>query len=58
MDRALGTTLAALRVAVIVAQALAQQKIVLAQIDALSSTTADMIVSTSELLRSQAYRLA
>lgn len=53
VDRALGTTLAALRVAVIVAQALAQQKIVLAQIDALNSTTADIIVSTSELLRSQ-----
>lgn len=53
VDRALDTTLAALRVAVIVAQALAQQKIVLAQIDALNSTTSDMIVSTSELLRSQ-----
>lgn len=53
VDRALGTTLGALRVAVIVAQALAQQKIVLAQIDALNSTTADMIVSTSELLRTQ-----
>lgn len=53
VDRALDTTLSALRVAVIVAQALAQQKIVLAQIDALNSTTADMITSTSELLRSQ-----
>lgn len=53
VDRALDTTLAALRVAVIVAQALAQQKIVLAQIDALNSTTSDMILSTSELLRSQ-----
>lgn len=53
VDRALDTTLAALRVAVIVSQALAQQKIVLAQIDALNSTTADMIVSTSELLRTQ-----
>ena len=53
VDRALDTTLAALRVAVIVAQALAQQKIVLAQIDALNSTTSDIIVSTSELLRSQ-----
>lgn len=53
VDRALDTTLAALRVAVIVAQALAQQKIVLTQINALNSTTADMIVSTSELLRSQ-----
>jgi uncharacterized protein YaaN involved in tellurite resistance len=53
VDRALDTTLGALRIAVIVAQALAQQKIVLAQIDALNSTTADMIVSTSELLKTQ-----
>ena len=53
VDRALDTTLAALRVAVIVSQALAQQKIVLAQIDALNSTTSDLIVSSSELLRSQ-----
>lgn len=53
VDRALDTTLAALRVAVIVSQALAQQKIVLAQIESLNSTTSDMIVSTSELLRSQ-----
>jgi len=53
VDRALDTTLAALRVAVIVAQALSQQSIVLAQIEALNSTTSDMIVSTSELLRSQ-----
>ncbi|WP_431711541.1 toxic anion resistance protein [Glutamicibacter uratoxydans] len=53
VDRALDTTLAALRVAVIVAQALAQQKIVLSQIDALNSTTSDLIVATSELLRSQ-----
>lgn len=53
VDRALDTTLAVLRVAVIVAQALAQQKIVLAQIDALNTTTSDMMLSTSELLRSQ-----
>lgn len=53
VDRALDTTIAALRVAVIVSQALAQQKIVLAQIDALNSTTSDLIVSNSELLRSQ-----
>src|SRR5690606_28859802 len=53
VDRALDTTIAALRVAVIVSQALAQQQITLAQIEALNSTTADMIVSTSELLRSQ-----
>lgn len=53
VDRALDTTLSALRVAVIVAQALAQQKIVLSQIEALNSTTSNIILSTSELLRSQ-----
>src|SRR5699024_7601640 len=53
VDRALDTTIAALRVAVIVSQALAQQQITLAQIEALNSTTSDMILSTSELLRSQ-----
>lgn len=53
VDRALDTTLAALRVAVIVAQAQAQQKIVLDQIGALNATTSDMIVATSEALRAQ-----
>src|SRR5690625_4739852 len=53
VDRALDTTLGALRVAVIVSQGLAQQKIVLSQIEAMNSTTSDMIVSTSERLRSQ-----
>ncbi|ROR72371.1 toxic anion resistance protein [Bogoriella caseilytica] len=53
VDRALDTTIGALRVAVIVSQALAQQQIVLNQIEALNSTTSDMILSTSELLRSQ-----
>lgn len=53
VDRALDTTLGALRVAVIVSQGLAQQEIVLSQIDALNATTSDMIVGTSERLRSQ-----
>lgn len=53
VDRALDTTLGALRVAVIVSQGLAQQQIVLSQIEALNSTTSDMIVSTSQRLRSQ-----
>ncbi len=53
VDRALDTTLAALRVAVIVSQALAQQQIVLSQIEALNTTTSDMILATSELLRTQ-----
>lgn len=53
VDRALDTTLSALRVAVIVAQAVAQQKIVLSQIEALNSTTSNMILQTSEMLRTQ-----
>ena len=53
VDRALDTTMAALRVAVIASQALGQQQIVLAQVDALNATTSDMIVATSELLRAQ-----
>ncbi|MBO1752852.1 toxic anion resistance protein [Actinotalea sp. BY-33] len=53
VDRALDTTMAALRVAVITSQALGQQRIVLTQVDALNATTSDMIVATSELLRAQ-----
>lgn len=53
VDRAQTTTLAALRTAVIVSQALGQQKLVLDQVTALNSTTSDMIVSTSEMLQQQ-----
>lgn len=53
VDRALDTTISALRVAVIVSQALSQQKIVLSQIEALNSTTSNILLSTSEALRSQ-----
>jgi uncharacterized protein YaaN involved in tellurite resistance len=53
VDRALDTTMAALRVAVITSQALGQQRVVLTQVDALNATTSDMIVATSELLRAQ-----
>lgn len=53
VDRASTTTVAALRTAVTVAQALAGQKLVLDQISALNSTTAGLIDSTGELLRSQ-----
>jgi uncharacterized protein YaaN involved in tellurite resistance len=52
-DRAQTTTIAALRTAVIVAQALARQKLVLDQITALNSTTSDLIQSTSEQLKLQ-----
>ncbi|MEU4541413.1 toxic anion resistance protein [Streptosporangium sp. NPDC023825] len=54
VDRATTTTVAALRTAVTVAQALANQKLVLDQIAALNATTSDLIVATSEMLRTQA----
>lgn len=51
VDRASTTTIAALRTAVTVAQALNSQRLVLDQISALNSTTAKMIDSTGQLLR-------
>jgi uncharacterized protein YaaN involved in tellurite resistance len=53
VERAQTTTVSALRTAVIVAQALANQKLVLDQISALNATTSAMIQSTSELLKVQ-----
>ena len=53
VDRATTTTVAALRTAVIVAQALGNQKLVLDQITALNTTTGNMIAATSEMLRDQ-----
>ncbi|MFV0461292.1 MAG: toxic anion resistance protein [Actinomycetales bacterium] len=53
VDRAQTTTVAALRTAVIVAQALNNQKLVLDQINALNATTNSMIESTSVMLRQQ-----
>jgi uncharacterized protein YaaN involved in tellurite resistance len=53
VDRASTTTVAALRTAVTVAQALTAQKLVLEQIGALNTTTAKMIDGTGELLRTQ-----
>ncbi|MBW7885825.1 MAG: toxic anion resistance protein [Caldilineaceae bacterium] len=53
VDRATTSTVSALRTAVIVAQALANQKLVLDQISALNATTGKMITSTSAMLRSQ-----
>lgn len=57
VDRAQTTTVAALRTAVIVSQALAQQKIVLDQITALNSTTSDLIEKTSEQLKTQGVEI-
>jgi uncharacterized protein YaaN involved in tellurite resistance len=53
VDRASTTTVAALRTAVTVAQALTNQRLVLDQITALNTTTASMIDRTGELLKSQ-----
>jgi uncharacterized protein YaaN involved in tellurite resistance len=53
VDRATTTTVSALRTAVIVAQALNNQKLVLSQISALNTTTSNLIESTSELLKQQ-----
>jgi uncharacterized protein YaaN involved in tellurite resistance len=51
VDRASTTTISALRTAVIVAQALGNQKLVLEQITALNQTTSSMIQRTSEMLK-------
>ena len=53
VDRASTTTVAALRTAVTVAQALTNQKLVLEQIGALNTTTAGMIDTTGEMLKMQ-----
>lgn len=51
VDRASTTTISALRTAVIVAQALGNQKLVLDQISALNTTTSGMIERTSVMLK-------
>lgn len=57
VERARTTTISALRTAVIVAQALANQKMVLDQIDAINTTTNNMILKTSEMLKEQTGRI-
>ena len=58
VDRAQTTTIAALRTAVIVSQALSRQKLVLDQITALNTGTANLIESTSEQFRDQGAQLS
>jgi uncharacterized protein YaaN involved in tellurite resistance len=53
VDRASTTTVSALRTAVTVAQALTNQRLVLDQITALNTTTANIIDTTGNLLKSQ-----
>jgi len=57
VDRASTTTVAALRTGVTVAQALTNQKLVLEQITALNTTTANIIDSTGEMLRNQTSQI-
>ena len=57
VDRASTTTVGALRTAVTVAQAMTNQRLVLAQITALNTTTARIIDSTSALLRDQTGKI-
>jgi len=57
VDRASTTTISALRTAVIVAQALGNQKLVLDQITALNTTTSGMIERTSQLLRDNSIQI-
>src|SRR5262249_26210279 len=57
VDRATTTTVAALRTAVTVAQALNNQKLVLDQITALNTTTGNIIEGTSALLKGQSAEI-
>src|SRR6478672_2207119 len=57
VDRATTTTVSALRTAVIVAQALNNQQLVLDQITALNTTTSGMIERTSEALKQNSARI-
>jgi uncharacterized protein YaaN involved in tellurite resistance len=57
VDRASTTTVSALRTAVTVAQALTNQRLVLEQITALNTTTANIIDSTGKLLKTQTAQI-
>ena len=57
IERATTTTVAALRTAVVTAQALANQKLVLDQIGAVRETTSNLIAATSRMLLENAARV-
>ena len=57
VDRASTTTVSALRTAVITAQALGNQKLVLDQISALNTTTSGLIERTSEMLKTNSVTI-
>ncbi|AOS62091.1 toxic anion resistance protein [Actinoalloteichus hymeniacidonis] len=57
VDRAVTTTVAALRIALVISAALANQRDVLDEVDALSSVTDGLLRSNSELLATQAEQV-
>ena len=57
VDRASTTTVSALRTAIIVAQALGNQRLVLDQITALNETTSGLIERTSEMLKENSAKI-
>lgn len=57
VDRASTTTVAALRTAVTVAQAMTNQRLVLEQVTALNTTTANVIDATGQLLKTQTAKI-
>jgi uncharacterized protein YaaN involved in tellurite resistance len=57
VERATTTTISALRTAIIVAQALTNQKLVLDQITALNTTTSELVSGTSAMLKSQSAEI-
>jgi uncharacterized protein YaaN involved in tellurite resistance len=57
IQRATTTTVSALRTAVIVAQAIASQKLVLDQITALNATTGNLIAGNAKMLKDNATRV-
>jgi uncharacterized protein YaaN involved in tellurite resistance len=57
VDRASTTTIGALRTAVTVAQAMANQRLVLQQVTALNQTTAQIIDSTGQMLKDQTAQI-
>lgn len=57
VDRAINVTVSALNVAVTVALALANQRLVLDRVEALNATTSDLIAGTSQALRTQGVEI-
>lgn len=57
VDRSINVTVTALQVAVTVAMALANQKITLDRIEAVSQTTSDLIAGTAERLKTQGAQI-